>query len=71
MADRWFFDDGILRLEAWALVKAAERAAHSRPVHDCRLLLHSDNLSTVLCFIRGRSRDFKLLTQIRRRGKSE
>ena len=45
MADRWFFDDDILRLVARALVKAAERAAHSQPVHDCRLLLLSDNLS--------------------------
>ena len=66
MADRWFFDDDILRLVARALVKAAERAAHSQPVHDCGLLLLSDNLSTVLCFNRGRSRDFGLLTQIRR-----
>ena len=39
MADTWFFDDDILRLVNRALVKAAERAAHSQPVHDCRLLL--------------------------------
>ena len=32
----------------------------------CRLLLLSDNLSTMFCFNRGRSRDFRLLTQIRR-----
>ena len=38
----------ILRLEARALVKAAERADHSQPAHDCMLLLHSDNLSIVL-----------------------
>ena len=31
MADRWFCDDDILRLVARALVKAAERAAHSQP----------------------------------------
>ena len=66
MADNWFFDDDILRLEAWALVQAAERAAHSQPVHDCKFLLPSDNLSIVLCFTRGRSRDIRLLTQIRR-----
>ena len=36
MGDRWSFDDDILRLEALALVKAAERAVHSQPVHDCR-----------------------------------
>ena len=29
MADKWFFDDDILRFEAWALVEAAERAAHT------------------------------------------
>ena len=33
MADRWFFDDDILGLEARALVKAA----HSQPAHDCRV----------------------------------
>ena len=49
MADRLFFDD-VLRLEAWALVEAVERAAHSQPVHDCRLLPLNDNLSIVLCF---------------------
>ena len=27
IADKWFFDDDILRLEALALVKAAERSA--------------------------------------------
>ena len=66
MADKRFFGDDILRLEAWALVKAAERSSHSQPVHDCRILLLSDNLSFVLCFNRGRSRAFRLLTQIRR-----
>ena len=40
--------------------------AHSQPVHDCRLLPLSDYLSIVLCFNRGRSRDFRFLTQIRR-----
>ena len=60
------FDDDILRLEALALVKAAERLAHGQPVHDCRILFLSENLSIVRCFALGRSRDFKLLTQIRR-----
>ena len=68
MADRWFFDD-ILRPEARALVKAAERAAHSQLVHVCRILLLSDNLPIVLCFTRGRSRDFRLRTQITRLGR--
>ena len=66
MADRWFFDDDVLRLEAQALVNAANRAAHSQPVHDCRILLLSDNVSLVLCFALGRSRDFRFLVQIRR-----
>ena len=44
MADNWFFAGAILGLEAWALVGAAERAAHSQQVHDC-----------VLCFTRRRS----------------
>ena len=39
---------------AWALVKAAERAAHIQRVHDRMILSLSDNLSTVLCFNRGR-----------------
>ena len=66
MADRWVFQDDILRLEARALFKAANRAAHSLPVKNCRMLLLSDNLSVVLCFARGRSRDFRLFVQIRR-----
>ena len=66
MADTCFVDDDIPGLEARALVKAAEGSAHSPPVHDHRILSLSDNLSNVLCFNRGRSRDFRLLTQIRR-----
>ena len=54
MADKCFFDDDILRLEA--LVEAAERSTHSQPVYDCRILLLSHNLSIVLCSNRGRSR---------------
>ena len=58
LADTWFFDDDIVRLEARALVKAANRAAHSQPLHDCKTLLVSDHLLVRLCFARGRSRDF-------------
>ena len=61
MADRWFCDDDIFRLEAPAPVKAASRAAHSKPVHDCRIPLLSENISNVLCFAGGRYRDFRLL----------
>ena len=55
MADKWFFDDDILRLEAGALVKAAERSAHSQPVRDCRILLISGTFLVVLRFNRERS----------------
>ena len=65
-ADKRFFDDDVLRLEARALVKAAERSSHSQPIHDCKVLLLSDNVSIVLCFNHGRSRDFRLLTPIGR-----
>ena len=66
IADRWFFDDDILRLEALALVKAAERSAHSQRVHDRKILSLSDDISVVLCFNRGRSHNFRLLTHIKR-----
>ena len=42
MAVTWFFDDHILRLEAWTLDKAANRAARRQPVHDCRILILVD-----------------------------
>ena len=50
MPDRLFFDDDILRREA----------------EPCRTLLLSVNLSVVLCFARGRSRDFRLVVEMRR-----
>ena len=62
MADNWFFDDDILRLEAQALVQSS-RACSPQPVHDFRVLLLNDDLSMVLCFNSGRSRDFRLLTR--------
>ena len=66
MADTWFFDVDIVRLEAQALLEAAERSAHSQVVHDCRMLLLSDKISIVLCFTRGRSRDLRLHSQVSR-----
>ena len=65
MTDQWFVDHDIFRLEARAL-EAVERSAHSQLVHDCRILLLSDNLSIVLCFNRGRFRHIRLLAQVRR-----
>ena len=52
MTDRRFFDDDILRREA-ALIKAAERSAHSQLVHDCRILSLSDDLFDCALFGRG------------------
>ena len=52
-------DDDVLGLEAGAPVKAARRAAHRQQVHDCRILLRSDNLSIVLCLSRGPSQVFQ------------
>ena len=49
MADKWFFDDD-QQTRSPGLVQAAERSAHSWPVHDCRILVLSDNISIVLCF---------------------
>ena len=65
MADRWFFRR-YLQTRSPGPGQSTRAFAHSQPVHDCRLLLLSDYLSIVLCFNRGRSRDFRLLTQIRR-----
>jgi hypothetical protein len=39
MSDRWFFSEGILLLEARAIVKAAERIANSIPQCTCRSLI--------------------------------
>ena len=63
MPDKRLVDDDSLRLEAQALVKAADRAVHSQPVHNCKILLLSDNISIVLCFTCGRPSDFRLLIQ--------
>ena len=65
MTDRWVYHDDILRLEARALLKAASRAAHSKPMADCRVLILGDNLAVVICAARCRSRDFRLLVQLR------
>ena len=66
MADRWIYPDNILRLEARGMVKAASRAAHCAPMHDCRILLLGDNLGVILCFARSRAREFGFLVQVRR-----
>ena len=63
---KWEFEEGILTLEARALVKSLKRIAMSIFGHDVRQLLLVDNMSVCLAFDRSRARNFPLLVQIRR-----
>ena len=63
---KWEFDEGILTLEARALVKSLKRIAMSVFGHDVRQLMLVDNMSVCLAFDRSRARNFPLLVQIRR-----
>ena len=62
----WGFSDGILILEALAVLKSVKKIALSRFGHDIRQLHLSDNMSVVLSIERSRSKNFKLLQVIRR-----
>ncbi|CAK0883464.1 unnamed protein product, partial [Prorocentrum cordatum] len=62
----WGLSEGILVLEARALVKAIRRLARTRHGSCIRQLFLCDNMAVVLAFARSRSQDFKLLVQIRR-----
>jgi hypothetical protein len=72
--DRWFaclwgpwrFTEGIIRLEARALVKAVSRIANSVFGKNSRQLVLVDNMSVCLAFEQCRSKEFKLLIQMRR-----
>ena len=66
LADRWLRDDGILILEARAVLKAALRVAHSTHGRHCHVVILVDNMSVVLAMSRFRSKDYKLLVMIRR-----
>ena len=68
MADKWRYEEGIIHLEARAVLKGIERLARSQHGHDARALFVGDNLALSLALGRSRSRDFKLLTLIRRAG---
>ncbi|CAK0795079.1 unnamed protein product, partial [Prorocentrum cordatum] len=68
MADKWRYEEGIIHLDARAALKGIERLARSRHGHDARALFVGDNLALTLALGRSRSRDFKLLTLIRRAG---
>ena len=62
----WRFNDGILILEALAVLKSVKKIALTRFGHDIRQLHLSDNMSVVLSIERSRSKIFKLLRVIRR-----
>ena len=63
---KWDFDGGILELEGRALVKSLRRVALSVFGSDIRQLLLVDNMAVALAFDRFRSRNFRLLKQIRK-----
>ena len=65
-ARRWVFEEGILVLEARALVMGLQRQACLEPCRNTRLLFFADNLAVVLSFGRGRAKNYKLLCQIRK-----
>ena len=62
----WRFSDGILILEAFAVLKSVKKIALTRFGHGIRQLHLSDNMSVVLSIERSRSKNFKLLKVIRR-----
>ena len=63
---RWGYEAGILELEGRALVKSLRRIALSPYGTGIRQLLLVDNMSVALSFDRFRSRNYRLLKQIRR-----
>ena len=63
---RWGYEAGILELEGRALVKSLRRIALSPYGTDIRQLLLVDNMSVALAFDRFRSRNYRLLKQIRK-----
>jgi hypothetical protein len=71
--DRWFtclwgpwrLAEGVISLEARALVEAASRIAKSVFGKNTRQPVLVDNMSVCLAFERCRSKEFKLLIQIR------
>ncbi|CAE7226828.1 unnamed protein product, partial [Symbiodinium sp. CCMP2592] len=65
---RWRHSDGILVLEAHALLKSLARIAHTRWGQSIRQLLLVDNMAVALAFDRGRSKNFKMLRIIRKLG---
>ena len=62
----WLYPDGILILEAQALLKSLTRIANSFWGQNIRQLLFVDNMAIALAFDRSRSRNFKVLRIIRK-----
>ena len=63
---RWSRPEHIVHLEARALVKSMEVAVHDCGSFDARQLLLVDSMSAALAFDRCRSRNYRLLRQIRK-----
>ena len=64
--DRWKRSEHIVHLEARALVKSMEAVVHDCSAFDSRQLLLVDSMSAALAFDRCRSRNYRLLRQIRK-----
>ena len=63
---RWWFSDGILRLEARALERGVSRFSQFCLGRDIRVLSLCDNMAVTLAVGRSRAKDFGLLVLIRR-----
>ncbi|CAK8994704.1 unnamed protein product [Durusdinium trenchii] len=63
---RWKKHEHIVHLEARALVKSFEYLVEDTHSKDCRQLFLVDSMSAALAFDRCRSRNFKMLRQIRK-----
>ncbi|CAE7664021.1 unnamed protein product, partial [Symbiodinium necroappetens] len=62
----WLYPDGILILEAQALLKSLTRIANTFWGQNIRQLLFVDNMAIALAFDRSHSRNFKVLRIIRK-----
>ena len=62
----WKRHEHIVHLEARALVKSFEHVVHDCGLSDCRQLFLVDSMSAALAFDRCRSKNFRMLRQIRK-----
>ena len=61
----WRYKEGILVLESRAALKGLKRILMTRHGHDMRQLLLCDNMACVLCFERGRCKNYAVLNILR------